>query len=83
MNTASKQPDDSGASLRDHFLLAMPTLTEGIFANSITYICEHSDRGAMGIVINHPLELCVEEILEHLNLPVSGRNLISGEAGHA
>ncbi len=63
----------TGDSLRDHFLLAMPSLTDAIFANSITYICEHSDQGAMGIVINQPLDLCVEEVLEHLNLSASGR----------
>ena len=57
-----------GQSLRDHFLLAMPGLTDGIFAHSITYLCEHNEHGAMGIVINQPLELCVAEILEHLEI---------------
>ena len=42
----------SGDCLRDHFLLAMPCLSEGIFSQSITYICEHGESGAMGIVIN-------------------------------
>lgn len=59
---ATKCPD----SLKDHFLIALPAIDEGIFANSITYICEHSDRGAMGIVINHPLDLRLDEIFEHL-----------------
>ena len=54
--------------LRDHFLLAMPCLDEGIFAHSITYICEHGESGAMGIVINQPLELSVGEIFEHLQI---------------
>lgn len=54
------------ASLKNHFLIAMPTISSGIFANSITYICEHSERGAMGIVINHPLDLRLTEIFEHL-----------------
>ncbi|TGD72718.1 YqgE/AlgH family protein [Mangrovimicrobium sediminis] len=58
----------SSDSLRDHFLLAMPTLTEGIFCHSITYICEHGESGAMGIVINQPLELSVEEIFDHLHI---------------
>lgn len=53
-------------SLKDHFLIALPAIDDGIFANSITYICEHSDRGAMGIVINHPLDLRLDEIFEHL-----------------
>jgi putative transcriptional regulator len=54
--------------LRDHFLLAMPSLDEGIFAHSVTYICEHGESGAMGIVINQPLDLSVEEIFEHLQI---------------
>lgn len=55
-------------SLRDHFLIAMPTLSEGIFAHSLTYICEHSETGAMGIVVNRPLKLRLLEILEHLEI---------------
>jgi putative transcriptional regulator len=58
----------SSDCLRDHFLLAMPCLEEGIFAHSITYICEHGESGAMGIVINQPLDLSVEEIFEHLQI---------------
>jgi putative transcriptional regulator len=58
----------SGDCLRDHFLLAMPGLTEGIFSQSVTYICEHGESGAMGIVINQPLELSVAEIFEHLQI---------------
>jgi putative transcriptional regulator len=58
----------STASLKNHFLLAMPSLTDGIFSQSITYICEHGESGAMGIVINQPLELSVEEVFEHLEI---------------
>lgn len=58
----------SGDSLRDHFLLAMPSLSEGIFSHSITYICEHGESGAMGIVINQPLDLSLAEIFEHLDI---------------
>jgi putative transcriptional regulator len=58
----------SGNCLRDHFLLAMPRLAEGIFSQSITYICEHGESGAMGIVINRPLDLSVGEIFEHLHI---------------
>ena len=62
----------SGDCLRDHFLLAMPRLTEGIFSQSITYICEHGESGAMGIVINRPLDLSVGEIFEHLQIRARG-----------
>jgi putative transcriptional regulator len=55
-------------SLKDHFLIAMPALTEGPFAHSLTYICEHTEHGAMGIVINHPMDIQLEEILEQLHI---------------
>jgi putative transcriptional regulator len=50
----------------------MPRLTEGIFAHSVTYICEHGESGAMGIVINRPLDLTVAEIFEHLQISATG-----------
>lgn len=55
-------------SLRHHFLLAMPSLSEGIFAHSLTYLCDHGPEGAMGIVVNRPLDLTLGEIFEHLDL---------------
>jgi putative transcriptional regulator len=58
----------SSDSLRDHFLLAMPGLNAGLFSGSITYICEHGEAGAMGIVINQPLDLSLIEIFEHLEI---------------
>jgi putative transcriptional regulator len=71
--TASPTPPSgnnvTGSScLSNHFLLAMPNLREGIFFHSITYICEHSENGAMGIIINQALELSVAEIFEHLQI---------------
>lgn len=55
-------------SLSNHFLIAMPGLGESLFANSLTYICEHNIDGAMGIVINHPLDLCWRDVFEQLEL---------------
>lgn len=71
MNTASTSRNST--SLRNHFLIAMPALTDAIFAHSITYLCEHNQDGAMGIVINQPLDLSLEEVLEHLHLSARGR----------
>lgn len=62
------EPSNCPSNLKNHFLIAMPSISEGIFANSITYICEHSEQGAMGIVINHPLDLRLNEMLEHLEI---------------
>ncbi len=57
-------------SLKDHFLIAMPALAEGIFAHSVTYLCEHTEDGAMGIIINLPLDLQLREILDQLQIEV-------------
>lgn len=46
----------------------MPGLTGGMFARSVTYVCEHSEEGAMGIVINRPLTIKLREIFEHLEI---------------
>ncbi len=59
--------------LTNHFLLAMPTLEDPNFQNTLTYICEHSEHGAMGLVVNRPLALTVGEVLQHLEIePVTG-----------
>lgn len=69
-------------SLRGHFLIAMPSLRDPIFANTITYVCEHSREGALGIVVNHPLELDLGEIFKQLDLestnPLASMPVLSG-----
>lgn len=55
-------------SLQNHFLIAMPSLDDPLFKRSVTYICEHNDEGAMGIVINHPLEVKVADLLKQLEI---------------
>lgn len=54
--------------LKDQFLLAMPALAGTYFGSTITYICEHNDQGAMGIMVNRPLELTLAELLGQLNI---------------
>jgi putative transcriptional regulator len=55
-------------SLTNHFLIAMPGLQDPNFEKSVTYICEHTEDGAMGIVINQPLNIPVREILDQLDI---------------
>ncbi|MFC6440910.1 YqgE/AlgH family protein [Bowmanella sp. JS7-9] len=50
-------------SLENHFLIAMPSLQDAFFKRSLTYICEHNEQGAMGIVINQPAGMTVKELL--------------------
>lgn len=56
------------ASLKDQFLIAMPTLADPNFAKTLTYICEHGEHGAMGIVINRPSDLHLGDIFEHMSI---------------
>lgn len=55
-------------SLRDHFLIAMPGMPDSAFAHAVTYICEHSDKGAMGIVINNVMPLLIKDIFAQMEL---------------
>ena len=52
------------ASLRNQFLIATPTLEDGIFKSSVTYICEHDEDGAMGIIINRPSDLKFNDLVK-------------------
>ncbi|MES9939796.1 MAG: YqgE/AlgH family protein [Candidatus Thiodiazotropha sp. 6PLUC2] len=58
-------------NLTNHFLIAMPQLEDPNFFHTVTYICEHSNDGAMGIVINRPMELHLADIFEQLKIPIS------------
>lgn len=58
----------SGDNLRNHFLVAMPGLSDPLFANSITYICDHSSEGAMGLVVNRAMELHLSDVFEQMSL---------------
>jgi putative transcriptional regulator len=54
--------------LTDQFLIAMPTLADPNFFQTVTYISEHNASGALGLVINRPLNLSLEQLLEHLQI---------------
>lgn len=64
--------------LANQFLLAMPTLEDPNFHRTLTYVCEHSDEGAMGLVVNRPLGLTVADVLQHLG--IEARTEASAEA---
>jgi putative transcriptional regulator len=55
-------------SLTNHFLIAMPGLQDPNFSRTVTYICEHNAQGAMGIVINRPMELRLGDVLDQLDI---------------
>ena len=62
-------------NLTGHFLIAMPAMTDPYFARSLTYICEHNEQGAMGVVINRPIEMNLDELFDQINLELSDKTL--------
>ena len=55
-------------TLQGHFLISMPHMDDRNFDHTVTYICDHTENGAMGIVVNRPLEMPLSELFEHLEL---------------
>ncbi|UJF19062.1 YqgE/AlgH family protein [Vibrio sp. SS-MA-C1-2] len=53
-------------NLTNHFLIAMPSMEDPAFKNSVVYICEHDEKGAMGITINRPINISVSNMLEQV-----------------
>lgn len=68
------------ASLKNQLLIAMPSLQDPNFARTVTYICEHGEQGAMGIVLNRPTDLRLADVLQHMEieggLGVAGEQIV-------
>lgn len=67
----SQNPLNKFPSLKGHLLIAMPSLIDLNFSHSVTLLCEHNEHGAMGIIINQPLNFSTSELLEHMDIPYS------------
>ena len=63
-------------NLTNHFLIAMPALQDDVFHRSVVYLCEHSERGALGLVINKPCEISMTGLFEKLSLPLLRKDLL-------
>jgi putative transcriptional regulator len=62
-------------NLTHHFLIAMPAMEDPDFARSLVYVAEHNDEGALGVVINRPIDLTVEGLFERVDIPLESREL--------
>ena len=69
--------DSASINLTHHFLIAMPGLEDAAFAKSVVYVCEHSERGALGLVINKPSELSMEGLFDKVDLPLHRQDLMT------
>lgn len=57
-------------SFKNQLLIAMPSLKDPSFFHGVTFVCQHNSEGALGLVINHPTEMVLGDILEQMSIPV-------------
>ena len=62
-------------NLTNNFLIAMPTLEDPYFSKALIYVCEHTRNGALGIIVNRPLELNLASLLEKVNITFERQDL--------
>jgi putative transcriptional regulator len=67
--------DSALTNLTNHFLIAMPGLQDPLFEHSVVYLCEHSPRGALGLVINKPSEIDLKGLFDKVELSLTRPDL--------
>ena len=65
----------SSINLTHHFLIAMPSMADPYFAKSLTYVCEHNEQGALGVVVNRPIDMTLQALFERLSLTLKHKDL--------
>lgn len=68
--------DAASINLTNHFLIAMPGLADETFSRSVIYMCEHSERGALGLVINKPSDIKLKNLFDKVELPLGRMDLL-------
>ena len=68
--------DSAPLNLTNHFLIAMPGLQDATFSRSVVYVCEHSERGALGLVINKPSDINLKALFDKVELPLMRGDLL-------
>ena len=69
--------DSAPINLTNHFLIAMPGLVDAIFSRSVVYVCEHSAKGALGLVINKPSDIQLGKLFRKVELPLMRDDLVN------
>jgi putative transcriptional regulator len=55
-------------NLTSHFLIAMPAMSDPNFSRTLTFICEHNERGALGIVVNRPIDVTLASLFRQVEI---------------
>jgi putative transcriptional regulator len=62
-------------NLTNQFLIAMPGMGDGTFAGTVVYLCEHTEKGALGLVINKPIDITLKSLFEKVELSLDRDDL--------
>jgi len=68
---------DPADNLTNHFLIAMPNLADPNFHHTVTYMCDHNPEGAMGLVINRPMDLSLGELFDYLDIQNGKQDILN------
>ena len=55
-------------NLTRHFLIAMPAMSDPHFSKTLTFICEHNNQGALGVIVNRPIDMTLHALLEQIEI---------------
>lgn len=64
-------PAASGLNLANHFLIAMPSMDDPVFGGTLVYVCEHNDKGVLGVIVNKPTDMTMETLFERIDLKLA------------
>jgi putative transcriptional regulator len=68
-------PGASRINLTNQFLIAMPGMVDTTFAGSVVYLCEHNEKGALGLVINKPVDIKLKNLFEKVELSLTREDI--------
>ncbi len=69
-------------NLTNHFLIAMPGMEDEMFGRSVVYMCEHNEKGALGLVVNKPSDIHISNLFDKVELPLDRPDLASQPVFH-
>jgi putative transcriptional regulator len=71
MEFSEENTSTYNGSLAGHLLVATPSVQESCFTRSVIYLCAHNEAGAMGIIVNYPIDsIKMDDVFEQLDIHV-------------
>lgn len=71
----SQPPSPTPLNLSNHFLIATPEIQGDVFEKSLIYLCQHSENGALGIIVNKPTDIPLKRLFDQVDLPLARQDL--------